>query len=200
MVLGPRGQNKKTKGKMMNKPILAVTALLAFAAAPVMAQDTSAQISTDISAAVSAELPSVDVGAGVDASAGVSAELPSVDAGTSVDASANGNAGGNSDNTYGSVVSSIAASGTLDLTAYTDESKVTIVLLSELQGNAATEASALDNALSTNAEAVTTLHANVEGNAVIKAKVEASGHTVDDIVAVKTSADGSLIVYVDDRE
>jgi hypothetical protein len=181
MVLGPRGQNKKTKGKMMNKPILAVTALLAFAAAPVMAQDTSAQVSTDISAAVSAELPSVDVG-------------------TSVDASANGNAGGNSDNTYGSVVSSIAASGTLDLTAYTDESKVTIVLLSELQGNAATEASALDNALSTNAEAVTTLHANVEGNAVIKAKVEASGHTVDDIVAVKTSADGSLIVYVDDRE
>ena len=111
----------------------------------------------------------------------------------------NANAGGKAGNTYGSVVSSVAGSADIDLTTYTDETKVTIILLSELQGNAATEASALDNALTSNSEALTKLHANVEANAVIKAKVEAANFTVDDVVAVKTAADGSLIVYVDDR-
>lgn len=164
----------------MKNQIIAATALLALTALPVYAQDTSAGVSTDISAGVSAELPS----ASVDATG---------------NANANANAGGNSDNTYGSVVSSIAASGDIDLTTYVDETKVTIVLLSELQGNAAAEASALDNALNSNADAVTKLHTNVEANAVIKAKVEAGGYTVDDVVAVKTAADGSLIVYVDDR-
>jgi hypothetical protein len=166
----------------MKTHLLAATALLALTALPANAQDASAGVSTDISASVSAELPSVETGTSVDASANASA-----------------NAGGNSDNTYGSVVSSIAGSADIDLTTYTDETKVTIVLLSELQGNAANEASALDNALSTNAEAMTKLHTNVEANAVIKAKLEAGGHSVDDVVAVKTAADGSLIIYVDDR-
>ena len=166
----------------MKTQIIAATALLAFTALPVYAQDAGVGVSTDISAGVSAELPSA-----------------SVDATGNANANANANAGGNSDNTYGSVVSSIAGSGDIDLTTYVDETKVTIVLLSELQGDAATEAAALDNALSTSADAVTKLHANVEANAVIKAKLEAGGHTVDDVVAVKAAADGSLIVYVDDR-
>ncbi len=46
---------------------------------------------------------------------------------------------------------------------------------------------------------MTTLHSNVEGNAVIKAKLEAEGYASSDVVAVKSNADGSLIVYVDDR-
>ena len=166
----------------MKNPFIAATALIALVALPAYAQDTSAGASTDIRAGVSAELPSV----GVEATG-------------NANANANANAGGNSDNTYGSVVSSIAGSGDIDLTAYVDETKVTIVLLSELKGNADTEASALDNAMSTSADAMTQLHANVEANAVIKAKVEAGGHTVDDVVAVKTAADGSLVVYVDDR-
>ena len=168
----------------MNKPILALAALLSWTALPALAQDASAQVSTEVSAGVSAELPSVDPSVSVDASG---------------NANANANAGGNSDNTYGSVVSSVAGSADIDLTAVTDEAKVTIVLLSSLQGNAATEAQGLDNALSSNADVVTKLHANVEGNAVIKAKVEAAGYTVDDVVAIKTAADGNLIVYVDDR-
>ena len=168
----------------MKKQLLAATALLAWTALPVLAQDVSAGVSTGVSAGVSAELPSVDASTSVNASG---------------NANANANAGGNSDNTYGSVISSVSASGDLDLTAYTDESKVTIVLLSSLQGNADTEASALDNALTTSADVVTKLYANVEGNAVVKAKVEAAGYTVDDVVAVKAAADGSLIVYVDDR-
>ncbi|MNT82505.1 hypothetical protein D3C72_2222430 [compost metagenome] len=104
-----------------------------------------------------------------------------------------------SDNTYGSVVSSIQGSADVDLSTVTDEAKVTIVLLSSLQGDAATEAAALDEALSANADGMTTLHNNIDGNATIKAKLEAEGHATSDVVAVKSNADGSVIVYVDDR-
>lgn len=139
-----------------------------------------------------------DAGVGVDAGAGVSVDSPAGSAQVGTDANANANAG-NSDNTYGSVISSISGSADVDLSAITDESKVTIVLLSSLQGNAVTEASALDEALSAGAEGQTTLHANIEGNETIKAKLEAEGYAASDVVAVKSNADGSLIVYVDDR-
>ena len=138
-----------------------------------------------------------DAGAGV--GAGVTVDTPAVDAEVGADANANANAGGMSDNTYGSVVSSVSGSADVDLSTVTDESKVTIVLLSSLQGNAATEAAALDEAISANADGMTTLHANIDGNATIKAKLEAEGYASSDVVAVKSNADGSVIVYVDDR-
>jgi len=166
----------------MKKTIIATTiaTLLATSALPVLAQDAGAQ---------------------VDAGAGVTVDTPAVDAAVGADANANakGNAGGMSDNTYGSVVSSISGSSSVDLSTVTDESKVTIVLLSSLQGNAATEAAALDEALSANADGLTTLHTNIDGNATIKAKLEAEGYASSDVVAVKSNADGSVIVYVDDR-
>ena len=164
----------------MKKTIIATTvaALLASSALPAMAQDAGAQ---------------------VDAGAGVTVDTPAVDAGVGADANANANAGGMSDNTYGSVVSSIGGSADVDLSTVTDEAKVTIVLLSSLQGNAATEAAALDEALSANADGMATLHTNIDGNATIKAKLEAEGHATSDVVAVKSNADGSIIVYVDDR-
>lgn len=163
----------------MKKIIIATTlaALLSTSALPVLAQDA---------------------GVGVDAGAGVTVDTPAVDAAAGADASAKANAG-MSDNTFGSVMSSISGSADVDLSAVTDEANVTIVLLSSLQGNAATEAAALDAALSANADAMTTLHANVEGNAAIKAKLEAEGYVASDVVAVKGNADGSVIVYVDDR-
>lgn len=164
----------------MNKPILALTAVLAFSALPAFAQDTSAEV-------------------GVDASAGISAELPSAEAGANVDAGGAMNATANDDNTYGSVVSSFDSSASVDLSGITDDAQVRIVLLSGLEGKGADNSAALDNKISANAEALDTLHANIDSNAVIKAKVEAMGHTTDDIVAVKTAADGTLIVYVDDR-
>ena len=164
----------------MKKTIIATTiaTLLAASALPVLAQDAGAQ---------------------VDAGAGVTVDTPAVDAAAGVDANAKGNAGGMSDNTYGSVVSSIAGSSSVDLSTVTDEANVTIVLLSSLQGNAATEAAALDEALSANADGMTTLHTNIDGNAAIKAKLEAEGYASSDVVAVKSNADGSVIVYVDDR-
>ncbi|HTM78629.1 MAG TPA: hypothetical protein VL133_13495 [Devosia sp.] len=151
----------------------------------------------------SVALPSFaqDAGVGVDAGAGVTVDTPAVDAqaGANANAAANSNAGGAADNTFGSMMSSLTGSADLDLSTVTDEANITIVLLSSLQGNADTEAAALDEALSANAEAMTTLHSNIEANAAIKAKLEADGHTADDVVALKSNADGSIIVYVDDR-
>jgi hypothetical protein len=164
----------------MKKTIIATTiaALLSTSALPVLAQDAGVQ---------------------VDAGAGVTVDTPAADAAVGADANANANAGGMPDNTYGSVVSSIQGSADVDLSTVTDEAKVTIVLLSSLQGNAATEAAALDEALTANAAGQTTLHTNIDGNAAIKAKLEAEGYASSDVVAVKSNADGSLIVYVDDR-
>jgi hypothetical protein len=168
----------------MKKTIIATTiaALLASSAFPAFAQDA---------------------GVGVDAGAGVTVDTPAVDAqvgtDTKANANASSNAGGVADNTYGSVISSVSGSADVDLAAVTDEANVTIVLLSSLQGDAATEAAALDAALSANADAMTTLHSNIEANAAIKAKLEAEGYTSDDVVAVTSSADGAVTVYVDDR-
>ena len=163
----------------MKKTIIATTiaALLASSAFPAFAQDA---------------------GVGVDAGAGVTVETPAVDAEAGADANATVGAAV-ADNTYASVTSSIAGSAAVDLATVTDEANVTIVLLSSLEGDAATEAAALDAALSANADAMTTLHSNVEANAAIKAKLEAEGYTSDDVVALTSSADGTVTVYVDDR-
>lgn len=164
----------------------AIAALMASSALPAFAQDANA-----------------GAGVGVDAGAGVSVETPAVDAnaGANADADVDATAAttGQADNTYGSLMASIKANADVDLTTVTDESKVTIVLLSSLQGNAATEAAALDNELEANADAHSQLHSNIDGNAAIKAKLEAEGYASTDVVAVKANADGSVIVYVDDR-
>ncbi len=135
---------------------------------------------------------------GVDAGAAVSAETPVVDAavGAAVDANASV---ATEDNSFGAVTASLAGSSSVDLSAVTDQTAITIVLLSSLSGDVATEGAALDEALSANAEASTTLQANIDGNAAIKAKLEADGYASSDVIAVKTNADGSLVIYVDDR-
>lgn len=128
-----------------------------------------------------------DAGVGVDA--GVSVETPAVDAtvGAGADASL--------DTSYDSLTSALSGSASVDLSAVTEETQVSIVLLSSLAG----EAGAFDEAFAANAEGNTTLHSNIAGNAAISAKLEAEGYTADDVVAVKSNADGSVLVYVDDR-
>ncbi|WP_086470309.1 hypothetical protein [Devosia lucknowensis] len=172
-------------------------ATLVSAGSLAIAQD--AGVNAGAGAGVNAETPAGDVSVGTDANAGAATTTDTTKAGANANANANANAGGMSDNTYGSVMSSISGSASVDLSGVTDEANVTIVLLSSLQGNAANEASALDEALSADAEGQTTLHANIDANATIKAKLESEGYASSDVVAVKSNADGSVIVYVDDR-
>jgi hypothetical protein len=103
------------------------------------------------------------------------------------------------DNSYASLIAAINANEAVDLSAVTDEAKVSIVLVSTLTGDAATEGAALDAAVAAQAEALTTLRADATANAVINAKLAAEGHTADDIVAIRTDASGNTLVYVDDR-
>ena len=197
----------------MNKIILTtVAALLTTVTLPTIAQDVS--VDAGVAGGVSVDTPStgVDVnasgaadvnakGGDTSAAAGGNAGV-SADANTNADANANADAGANAnaDNTYGSVVAAVNASASVDLTAITDEADVTIVLLSSLAGEAATEGAGLDAAIAANAEAQAKVQDDAWANAAIKAKLEADGYTSEDIVAVKTVADGSVIVYVDDVE
>ena len=171
----------------MNKIITAATlaALLSTSAFPAFAQDANAGVGVDAGAGVSVETPAADANAG---------------AAVGVDANASANASGDAaDNTYGSVMSSIKGNASVDLSTVTESSTITVVLLSSLQGNAETEAAALDTELSANADSQATLHSAIAGNTAIAAKLEAEGYAAEDVVSVKTKADGSVIVYVDDR-
>lgn len=168
-------------------------------------------LSAALLASTSGAIFAQDAGAGAGVGAGVTVDTPAggVSAGTETDAAAGattdaaaGAAAGATDamaDTFSSVTASIAGSADVDLSTVTDASKVKIVLVSSLQGDATAEGGALDDAISGAADSMTTLHSNIEANATIKAKLEAEGHTVDDVIAVKSNADGSITVYVDDR-
>lgn len=177
----------------MKKTIIA-TAVTALLASTAVAQD--AKVGVDAGAGVSVDTPSLDAGAGTDTSVGAGVDS-SKDA--NAKAGANASAGDMADNTYGSVMASLKGSAELDLSSITDESKVTIVLLSSLQGEAANESAALDAELTANADAQAGLHQRIEQNTAITAKLEAEGHAVEDVISIKTKADGSVVVYVDDR-
>ncbi|MDB5585466.1 MAG: hypothetical protein JWP26_436 [Devosia sp.] len=76
----------------------------------------------------------------------------------------------------------------------TDEkTDVQIVLLSELPENA----TPLD--VTEDKDELATLHASITDNPAVKAKLDAGGYTVEDVVAMENNVDGSIVVYVDDR-
>lgn len=207
----------------MKKTIIATTiaALFASSALPAIAANSTLDLKAGAGIAVDSEIltAQADAGAnaGVDASLDASEDGVNVDAGTdaganvgvdtddaSADAGVNANANANAsadaaDDSYGSVTASIKANADLDLSAVTEDTDITIVTISSLQGNAETEAAALDNELTANADAQAGLHTRVSDNAAIMAKLEAEGYAAEDVVSLKTKADGSVIVYVDDR-
>ena len=158
---------------MKRSIVPAVLALLAATAIPAIGQETSADPSLSLSTEVSG-----------DASAPTEGRL---------------DAQITSDNSYASLIAAIAASEAVDLSALTEESKISIVLVSTLSGDAATEGAALDAAITAQTEALTALRANATANAAINAKVAAEGYTADDIVAIRTDASGNTLVYIDDR-
>jgi hypothetical protein len=112
-------------------------------------------------------------------------------ASTAVDATTTGSIGN-----YGSLISSMNAGAKVDLSSVTDASTVNFVKVSTLTD---ADPAAIDAALKTKADAMTTLHADIEANAALKAKLEAAGYSTGDVLAVEAGADGALTVYIDDR-
>ena len=192
----------------MNKTIIAasIAALFASTAMPAIAGGTALDLNAGTNLSLESDLltaqTDVGVDAGVDGTLDASEEGVAVDAGANVDANANASAnaaGDAADNTYGSVIASLNSNTAVDLSVVTEEADITVIALSSLQGNADAQSAALDTALSADAEAHAALHDQVEANAAIKAKLEAEGFVVENVVSIKSKADGSIIVYVDDR-
>lgn len=146
-----------------------------------------------LSAALALPAAAQDLSLSGESSAPATSAESDINAGAPLDAQITGS------NSYTSLIDAINANESVDLSAVTDESQVKIVLVSTLEGDPAAEGALLDEALSAQASALTTLRSDVTANTVIAGKVEAEGYTVDDVIAVRADADGSTLVYVDDR-
>lgn len=95
------------------------------------------------------------------------------------------------------LVASLQAGASTDVSAVTDTSTVNVVTVSSVAAGGDT--TALDAALDANADALATLRTNVAANAALSTKLTDAGAAADKVVAVVTEADGSVTVYVDDR-
>jgi hypothetical protein len=69
--------------------------------------------------------------------------------------------------------------------------------MSSIKANGNT--TALDNALKKNGTTVAQLRTSIAANAALKAKIEAAGFKTDQVIAIKSGADGSVTIFVDDR-
>ncbi|MEQ1900400.1 MAG: hypothetical protein ABL866_06675 [Devosia sp.] len=85
-------------------------------------------------------------------------------------------------------------------TSATAETTINIVEVAGLEGSANASATAVADARASNAARLEAIHAAITANAAIQAKLTASGHDTDDVVAVKADAQGALWVYVDEAE
>ncbi len=118
----------------------------------------------------------------------------------SVDATTTGSLG----KTYGSVISSLQSNATVDLSTFSDTAMVNCVGVSSLQGDAAGNATALDNAISQHESNLATLRTGIQANTALMTKLETScagiaDFDVNKIISVETGVDGSWTFYVDDR-
>jgi hypothetical protein len=170
--------------------ILAATALLASTSTAALAQ---AQVDVGVGAGGNAGVEAGNGNAGGSTAVGV-------DGNANANANANANRGGQADvNSYGDIISSLRTSTVTpeDIEGLAVDTKVTVVVLSELRGNAAENASALDQALAAQETSIDELRPSLEARAEVQAALEAEGYTTDDVVAVSLQADGSLTVIVD---
>lgn len=173
---------------MKNAALFAIAGL--FAASISSAALAQAAIGGDANVGVGAN---ANVGAGNGANVGAGVD-------TDVVAGANARVGNNAENTtnYGEVISSLRTSGdaSAQIDAFDKTATVDIITLSELRGEAAENAQALDQALTHQEEQVDDIRSAIEANATLSGALEAEGYTAEDVVAVSTSAGGEVTLIV----
>lgn len=98
---------------------------------------------------------------------------------------------------YGSVISTLQSGSSVDLGTLGGTTSVNVVGMSSIKANGNT--TALDNALKKNGTTVAQLRTSIAANAALKAKIEAAGFKTDQVIAIKSGADGSVTIFVDDR-
>lgn len=123
--------------------------------------------------------------------------LPAFAQDTSVDASTDATAAA-TDNSYASATAAVNAEPA-DLTAVTDPSKVSVVPISTLSGDAVLDGATLDEALAAKVDALKELRANAAANGTISAKLAEQGLAVERVVAIWTDPSGNTWIYYDDR-
>lgn len=164
------------------------------AAALVASTSTFALAQADVGVEVEGD---VGVEAGVDAGANANANSNAANA--NANANANPNAAAGNVN-YGQIISSLRTStiAASDIEALGADAQIEVITLSEVRGDAAENASALDEAVSAQSASLADLTAAIEANAEVAAALEAAGFTADQIVAVSSSGEGQLTIVVDD--
>lgn len=143
-----------------------------------------------------------DVSGGGNTGASVGADVSTGASGNAAaSAQNNGNSQTNAANNqnYGPLISGLQTSEVSAemLSGVDAASDATIVSLSDLKGNAAENASALENALSKQEENISELRSSIEANAALKEKLEAEGYSVDQVVAVNSNTSGEVTLVVD---
>ena len=111
-------------------------------------------------------------------------------AGAVVDPTATGSIGD-----VNTLVTKLQANAVADFNSFTDASSIKFVTVSSLSGDPA----ALDAELGAKTEQMAALHSGIEANAALKAKIEAGGYNLDDVLGVETDASGEFWIYIDDR-
>lgn len=164
----------------------------------------SANLGADAGASVGADDGGVsaDVGADVTADSGSMGDSGNATSTATGDADTDMAASGTSDDmNYGRVISSIRAgqNAQADIAGITADSQVETIALSELQGEAGENASALDNALADAEGEMASMQDMIAANADFQAMLEAEGYAADDVIGVYSKADGGFEVLIDDR-
>ncbi len=179
--------------------LFAAAALLASTSTAVLAQgDAGAGAGASGDVNVNAGNSGVGVGVGGDAGANANSNAGGANASGNVNANAGASADGSIN--YGSIISELRTSSVTaaDIEGLDATANIQIVTLSELRGNAAENASGLDEALSSLETSMEELRTAMEANTEISAALEAEGYTMDDVVAVTIGTDNSVTIVVDD--
>lgn len=168
---------------------------------------TAVLMATTFSTAAIAQSANVgaDVSVGGNTGASVGADVStgaSGNAAASAQNNANVQANANAKNqNYGQLISGLQTGEVSAemLSGVDAASDATIVVMSDLKGNAAENASALENALSKQDENISELRSSIEANTALREKLEAEGYSVDQVVAVNSTTSGEVTLVVDDN-
>jgi hypothetical protein len=125
----------------------------------------------------------------------------------SLNAAASGSAAANGSLNYGSIISDLNTSTTTaaDIEGLGSDVQIDVVTLSELRGNAGENANALDQAVTAQGSGMADLRIAIESNSGLRGEIDAAlnaegDFTLEDVVSISTSAEGHLILVVDDAE
>jgi hypothetical protein len=96
---------------------------------------------------------------------------------------------------FDSFLTKLDASSDVDVSGLTATSNVKFVTIDSLEGWDATK---FDEEIGSRSADMSSLRTKLGGDAELKAKLEAAGYAIEDVVAIENGSDG-YTVYIDDR-